>query len=83
VAAYQLDGFFLGATQGRAMRNAAVVVTLAYVALDLALRPMFGNAGVWLAFLGMYVFRASALGWYLPSLMRASAGPPPPQPQPS
>lgn len=83
VAAYQLDGFFLGATQGRAMRNAAVVVTLAYVALDMALRPMFGNAGVWLAFLGMYVFRASALGWYLPSLMRATTGPPPPQPQPS
>lgn len=83
VAAYQLDGFFLGATQGRAMRNAAIFVTIAYVALDLTLRPLFGNAGVWIAFLGMYVFRAAALGWYLPSLMRATAGPPPPQPQQS
>jgi len=81
VAAYQLDGFFLGATQGRAMRNAAVIVTAAYVALDLTLRPLYGNTGVWLAFLGMYVFRASALGYYVPSLMRATSDPPQ-QPQP-
>ncbi len=75
VAAFQLDGFFLGATQGKAMRNAAIVVTLAYVALDLILRPAFGNAGVWIAFLGMYILRAAALGYYLPSLMRATANP--------
>lgn len=73
VAAFQLDGFFLGATQGRAMRNAAIVVTFAYVALDLTLRPIWGNTGVWLAFLGMYVFRMAALGYYLPSLIRAAA----------
>ena len=83
VAAYQLDGFFLGATQGRAMRNAAIFVTLAYVGLDLLLRPAFGNTGVWLAFLGMYVLRAGALAWYLPSLMRATANPPQPLQQPS
>ncbi|NQY98533.1 MAG: MATE family efflux transporter, partial [Henriciella sp.] len=75
VAAFQLDGFFLGATQGRAMRNAAIVVTVAYVALDLTLRPIWGNTGVWLAFLGMYVFRMAALGYYLPSLIRATADP--------
>lgn len=83
VAAFQLDGFFLGATQGRAMRNAGVITTVAYVGLDLALRPQFGNTGVWLAFLAMYVFRAAALGAYLPSLMRATADPHPPPPQPS
>ena len=83
VAAFQLDGFFLGATQGRAMRNAAIIVTLSYVALDLLLRPAFGNTGVWLAFLGMYVLRAGALGWYLPSLMRATSDPHQLPPQPS
>lgn len=83
VAAYQLDGFFLGATQGRAMRNAAIFVTMAYVGLDLLLRPALGNAGVWLAFLGMYVLRAGALGWYLPGLMRATANPSQPLQQPS
>lgn len=81
VAAFQLDGFFLGATQGRAMRNAAIVVTAAYVALDLTLRPVWGNTGVWLAFLGMYVFRTAALGYYLPSLIRVTASRHP-QPQP-
>lgn len=81
VAAYQLDGFFLGATQGRAMRNASIVTTVAYVCLDLALRPAFGNAGVWLAFLAMYVFRAASLGWYLPSLMRATEDQPQPLPR--
>ncbi len=83
VAAFQLDGFFLGATQGRAMRNAAIFVTVSYVALDLLLRPAIGNTGVWLAFLGMYVLRAGALGWYLPSLMSATSDPHPPPPQPS
>jgi len=83
VAAFQLDGFFLGATQGRAMRNAAIIVTVAYVALDLALRPAIGNTGVWLAFLGMYVLRAGALGWHLPGLMQATTRPHPPPPQPS
>ena len=81
VAAYQLDGFFLGATQGRAMRNASVVTTIAYVSLDLLLRPNLGNSGVWLAFLAMYVFRAVSLGWYLPSLMRATADQPQPHPR--
>ena len=81
VAAFQLDGFFLGATQGRAMRNAAIVVTVAYVALDMLLRPEFGNTGVWLAFLGMYVFRTAALSYYLPSLMRATEDPRQPRPQ--
>ncbi|MDJ0920997.1 MAG: MATE family efflux transporter [Henriciella sp.] len=75
VPAWQLDGFFLGATQGQAMRNAGVISTVGYVLLDSWLRPHFGNAGVWSAFLLMYVLRAGALGVYLPSLMRASSSP--------
>ncbi|MCF6329805.1 MAG: MATE family efflux transporter [Henriciella sp.] len=69
VPAWQLDGFFLGATRGRAIRIAGLVSAVAYVALDLILRPAFGNTGVWSAFLGMYVFRAAALGWFLPGLL--------------
>ncbi len=83
VAAFQLDGFFLGATQGRAMRNAGLISTIAYVGLDMVLRPQFQNTGVWVAFLGMYVLRAGALGAYLPSLMRATEDQPQPPPQPS
>ncbi len=73
VAAYQLDGFFLGATQGPALRTAAVVTTALYIGLDLLLRPAFGNSGVWFAFILMFVIRALALGWYLPALIRRTS----------
>ena len=67
---WQLDGFFLGATQGKALRNAGVLSCLLYVGTDLLLRPSFGNAGVWSAFMTMYIWRALALGAYMPSLIR-------------
>ena len=70
VPAWQLDGVFLGATRGRALRNAAVAASALYIALDLALRP-WGNAGVWWAFVTMYVLRAVALAVGLPALRRA------------
>ena len=63
-----LDGMFIGATEGRALRNAAILATALYVATDLALRP-WGDTGVWLALLAGYVFRAAALGAYLPRLL--------------
>lgn len=69
VAAWQLDGIFLGATQGRALRTSAVIATALYVGLDLALRG-YGNTGVWIAFLASYGFRAVALGAWLPGLSR-------------
>lgn len=82
IPAWQLDGFFLGATRGAAMRTAGVFSAIAYVSMDLLLRPIWGNTGVWLAFLSMYVFRAGALAVFLPSLLKASEGQPQPlQPQ--
>ncbi len=65
--AWLLDGVFIGATDGRALRNAALLSTLAYLACDYALRPL-GNTGVWLALLLSYGFRAGNLGWRLPAL---------------
>lgn len=70
VAAWQLDGLFLGTTQGPALRNAGLIAMAAYIAADLALAPRFGNTGVWTAFLLMYLFRALALAAFLPGLMR-------------
>ncbi len=66
---WMLDGIFIGATRGKALRNAGVVATVLYIALDLALRPQ-GNLGVWLAFCASYVLRAGALACYLPALLR-------------
>ncbi|MBA3070538.1 MAG: MATE family efflux transporter [Hyphomonas sp.] len=75
VAAWQLDGLFIGTTQGRALRNSGVIVAILYIGADLVLRPAFGNAGVWGAFLLMYVFRAAALGAWLPGLLKRMSPP--------
>lgn len=76
VPAWLLDGVFIGATQGRALRNAAILATLLYVGTDLLLRPL-GAAGVWLALLASYFYRAMSLGAYLPRLFAGVAEPPP------
>ena len=75
-AAFQLDGIFIGATQGRALRNAGVIATALYIGTDAALAPWLGNWGVWLAFLAMYIYRAGALARYWPALMTALSASP-------
>lgn len=70
IAAWQLDGLFLGTTQGTALRNAGLASMALYIATDLALAPRFGNAGVWTAFLMLYAYRAGALAVYVPGLLR-------------
>jgi MATE family multidrug resistance protein len=69
VLPFQLDGIFIGTTQGRALRTAGVLATLGYVATDLVLRP-WGNLGVWIAFLTMYLWRAGMLGLFWKGLAR-------------
>lgn len=69
VAAWQLDGLFLGTTQGAAVRNAGLLSMAAYLASDMLLAPPLGNAGVWAAFLLSYAWRAGALALYWPRLM--------------
>ncbi|HWK35042.1 MATE family efflux transporter [Sphingomonas sp.] len=66
--AWLLDGVFIGATAGRALRNAAILSTVAYIATDLALRP-WGAVGIWIALTASYVYRAVALGAFLPGLL--------------
>lgn len=72
VPAWLLDGVFIGATEGRALRNAAIVAAILYIGTDLLLRPL-GAAGVWLAFLASYFYRALSLGAYLPRLFAGVA----------
>ncbi|QZH76707.1 MAG: MATE family efflux transporter [Erythrobacter sp.] len=71
---WMLDGVFIGATQGRALRNAGVAATLLYIALDLALRS-FGNWGVWIAITASYLLRAGGLALYFPGLLRQVSRP--------
>ena len=69
VASWQLDGIFIGATNTAAMRNSTFIALIAYIGLDLALRPL-GNWGVWIAFNASYVLRAITLGAYFPSVVK-------------
>ena len=72
VAAFQLDGIFIGATWTRAMRNASMVSLAAFVLC--AGGGGVGNHGLWAAFVVFVVARALAL---LPSyrhLARPYAG---------
>lgn len=70
VAPFQLDGIFIGATQGRALRTAGVLASIGYVGTDIALQN-YGNLGVWIAFLSMYFWRAGLLALFWPSLLRS------------
>lgn len=70
IAAWQLDGVFIGATQGRALRNAGLVSAVMYIATDVLLSAEYGNTGVWLAMLSMYIYRAICLGAFWPNLMK-------------
>ena len=74
VPSWMLDGVFIGATRGVALRNAALLTTAIYIALDIALRP-WGAAGVWTALLSAYVLRALTLGTALPALLRSLDAP--------
>jgi len=70
---YQLDGIFIGATRGRAMRNAAVMALATYLIALIALVPTWQNHGLWLAIMVLMVARAVWLGAHYPRLAREIA----------
>lgn len=47
VLAYQMDGIFVGATEGASMRNAMIVSAAVYFALSGWAVEMWGNHGLW------------------------------------
>ena len=74
-AAFQLDGIFVGAAAGPAMRNAMLLAAGAYFPLSLLLAAQFGNHGVWAAFQLFLALRAATLLAAYPALERAAARP--------
>jgi len=69
-AAFQLDGIFIGATRTREMRNASFFSVIAFMLAWWWLTPLFGNAGLWCAFVIYVCARALALAVYYPRLLR-------------
>ncbi|QDY68552.1 MATE family efflux transporter [Qingshengfaniella alkalisoli] len=70
---WMLDGFFIGATRTRDMRNMMIVTILIYVVAVAILVPLFQNHGLWMAFLVSYVARATTLAAKYPALERGVA----------
>ncbi len=68
VAAWMLDGIFIGATRTRDMRNMMLLSMLVYLAALAILVPALGNHGLWLALLISFVARGLTLGWRYPKL---------------
>lgn len=68
VAAWMLDGIFIGATRTKDMRNMMVISALVYFVTVLPLMALFQNHGLWMGLLLNFVVRGATLAWKYPSL---------------
>ena len=68
IAAWMLDGVFIGATRTRDMRNMMALSLIVYVVSLLVLIPVLGNHGLWLSLLISFVARGLTLGAKYPRL---------------
>jgi len=68
VFSYQLDGIFTGATRTKDMRNGALISLSIFVLATIILLPVWGNHGLWLAYILFLLFRAVTLGLRFTSL---------------
>lgn len=75
IAAWMLDGIFIGATRTRDMRNMMAISFVVYVIAAASLVPMLGNHGLWLALLISFVVRGITLGLRYPALEQLAERP--------
>jgi len=68
VAAWMLDGIFIGATRTRDMRNMMVISAVIYFVTVIPLMAAFQNHGLWIGLLLNFVVRGVTLGWKYPAL---------------
>ncbi|MDJ0637395.1 MAG: MATE family efflux transporter [Paracoccaceae bacterium] len=73
LAAWMLDGIFIGATRTADMRNMTAISAIVYFLAVWALMPAFGNHGLWAALMISFIARAVTLGLKYPALERAAA----------
>lgn len=69
VAAYQLDGIFIGSTRTADMRNMMVLSAAAFFLVWHLSVPVLGNEGRWISLLSLNVVRAILLWLRYPALM--------------
>ncbi|MEQ9260713.1 MAG: MATE family efflux transporter [Roseovarius sp.] len=74
IAAFMLDGIFIGATRTRDMRNMMAVSLGVYACAVAVLVPLIGNHGLWAALIISFVARGITLGLRYPALEAAARG---------
>ena len=72
---FMMDGIFIGATRTRDMRNMMAVSLVIYVISVLALIPLLGNHGLWLALLISFIARGLTLTLRYPALEQSAQSP--------
>ena len=70
VGSFLLDGIFIGATDMRSMRDTVAIACIGFVVATWLLLPIWGNHGLWGAYMLMQILRALGLGMQMPKLMR-------------
>ncbi len=73
IAAWMLDGIFIGATETRAMRNAMALSAAVYLVAVALLLPRWGNHGLWASLMVLNLTRGVTLALRYPAL-EARAG---------
>ncbi len=68
VASWMFDGIFIGATQTRAMLRAMTVSVAGYGVAVAVLMPVFGNHGLWAAFMVLNALRGITMALAYPAL---------------
>ncbi|WP_088105748.1 MATE family efflux transporter [Halalkalibacter urbisdiaboli] len=68
----QLEGIFSGATEARSIRNSILFSLLVFFGMLFLTVPVFGNHGVWFAFVMFSFSRSLFLSLYIPNLARTA-----------
>ena len=74
VAAFQLDGVFIGATRSREMRDTMVLSLFAFWAALQVAGDLAGTHGLWFAYVLFLGLRGAALALYYPRVRALTAG---------
>ena len=72
IAAWMLDGVFVGATRTADMRNMMAVSAAVYFVAAWPLMGVWGNHGLWAALHVSWVTRGVTLAWRYPGVERAA-----------
>jgi MATE family multidrug resistance protein len=70
LAAFQLDGIFIGTTDTREMRNSAILSVAIFAALSVLPTPYWGSSGMWFAMVAWIIMRTLTLVYYFPRIRR-------------